>query len=230
VTVDGSGRQKPDFLAPGENVRVAIRGDAFGEADGTSVAGPHMAGMIALMISSRPCLAGEVDAMEELQRTSTFWFETSEECGGIPGDVIPNNTYGWGIIQAVLPPPELCGTPLGGALAGLSGIAARCRNETTGAVVAIPLAGGRSWDCEAAGLAVGSGDTVTLLARGQAVGAQAGARANGMAGHLAVCRNERTRQTVRIQLGGGRAWDCAAAGLVVEAGDRVSVGVRGTAE
>ncbi len=33
---------------------------------------------------------------------------TAQTCGGVPGDEVPNNTYGWGAIRAVLPGPEVC--------------------------------------------------------------------------------------------------------------------------
>ena len=44
VTVDGSGRLKPDIAAPGSSVRSAIRGGGYGTMSGTSIASPHVAG------------------------------------------------------------------------------------------------------------------------------------------------------------------------------------------
>ena len=227
VTVDGSNRLKPDFLAPGENVRTAVRGGQYAEFDGTSLSGPHMAGMVALMISSRPCLAGQVDAMEVHQRRHTFWFETNESCGGIPGDVIPNNTYGWGIIRAALPEPQFC--PTGGAVTGLESRSVVCKNETTGASVAIQLAGAESWDCEAAGLPVAAGDRVVQTVLGLGAPGSTGGAITGMDGLSARCRNVTTGKIATIPLDGKVSWDCEAAGLVVNPQDRVAQQVRGTA-
>jgi hypothetical protein len=227
VTVDGSNRLKPDFLAPGENVRTAVRGGQYAEFDGTSLSGPHQAGMFALMISSRPCLAGQVDAMEVHQRRHTFWFETSERCGGIPGDVIPNNTYGWGIIRAAVPEAQFC--PTGGATTGLQNHSVVCKNEATGDTVSVQLAGAKSWDCEAAGLAVAAGDRVTQTVLGLGAPGSTGGAITGMDGLAARCRNVTTGKTAMIPLDGKVKWDCEEAGLVINPQDRVIEQVRGSA-
>jgi len=100
VIVDGSGRMKPDISAPGVNVRSTIPGDGYSIKSGTSMAAPHIAGVVALLISARPELAGQVDLIENLIKQSAFPRTTSQLCGGVPGSQIPNNTYGWGRVDA----------------------------------------------------------------------------------------------------------------------------------
>ncbi len=100
VTVDGSGRPKPDVSAPGVNVRSAVLNDGYGYKSGTSMAGPHVAGQVALLLSARPDLIGDVDEIERIMRETAVPRTTAQECGGVPGSQIPNNTYGWGRVDA----------------------------------------------------------------------------------------------------------------------------------
>ena len=73
-----------------------------GYSSGTSMASPHVAGLAALMISADPGLSGQVDQIERLISHNTLPRTTSQNCGGIPGSQIPNNTYGWGRINSWL--------------------------------------------------------------------------------------------------------------------------------
>ncbi|MBK8047250.1 MAG: S8 family serine peptidase [Anaerolineales bacterium] len=66
VTADGSGRIKPDILAPGVQVPSAYPTNAYTELDGTSMAGPHVAGVVALLWSANPDLIGDIDRTEAL--------------------------------------------------------------------------------------------------------------------------------------------------------------------
>jgi hypothetical protein len=53
------------------------------------------------MISANPKLAGQVDSIERIiERTAVPKF-TEQECGGIQGSVSPNNTYGYGRVDAL---------------------------------------------------------------------------------------------------------------------------------
>lgn len=101
VTADGSGRAKPDISAPGVAVRSAVRNGNYSSFNGTSMAGPHVAGLVALLISANPNLAGQVDLIEDIIKSSAVPRTTTQECGGIPGSEIPNNTFGYGRIDAV---------------------------------------------------------------------------------------------------------------------------------
>jgi len=102
VTVDGSNRRKPDVSAPGTSVRSSKRGGAYGFGTGTSMAGPHVAGQVALLISADPALSGNVDALEELIRESAFTsVSAGGSCGGTTSSTIPNNLFGYGRIDAL---------------------------------------------------------------------------------------------------------------------------------
>ena len=107
VTVDGSNRRKPDISAPGSCIRSSINGGGYAGFNpctwsGTSMAGPHVAGMVALLISADPDLAGNVDGLEELIRESAFHPATSSQvCGGLSAANFPNNTFGFGRIDAL---------------------------------------------------------------------------------------------------------------------------------
>ena len=102
VAVDGSGRLKPNVTAPGVNIRssVPVNGYASGWS-GTSMAGPHVVGVVALLISAHPELKGQVDGIERIIEHTAVPLTNSESCGGVAGTEIPNNTYGWGRVDAL---------------------------------------------------------------------------------------------------------------------------------
>lgn len=93
--------RKPDISAPGVNVRSSLRNGGYGNLSGTSMAGPHVAGLVALIISANRCLAGKVDRIEEIIEQSAVHLTTTEGCGGDTNDQVPNNVFGWGRIDAL---------------------------------------------------------------------------------------------------------------------------------
>lgn len=103
VTADGSNRMKPDISAPGDNIRSSTRTTTTsyeGGWSGTSMAGPHVAGVVALLLSADPMLAGNVDRIEEILRRSAVNPAFAGQCGVAAG-VFPNNTFGIGRIDAL---------------------------------------------------------------------------------------------------------------------------------
>lgn len=96
VIVDGSGRTKPDVVAPGDEILSAFPNNSYEYAGGTSMAGPHVAGAVTLMWSANPDLIGDIERTEQLLIESATPATDSVDCGG---DALPNNSYGYGIIN-----------------------------------------------------------------------------------------------------------------------------------
>ncbi len=100
VTVDGSNRLKPDISAPGVGIWSSTKDGSYGLNQGTSMASPHVAGVVALILSANPNLIGQVDEIETLLQESAQPRYTSEGCGGDQNDSHPNHTYGYGLVDA----------------------------------------------------------------------------------------------------------------------------------
>jgi subtilisin family serine protease len=100
-TFDGG--LKPDISAPGVNIRSTVRVNSGSYAlnSGTSMAAPHVAGLVALLISANPSLAGDVDGIEAILRETAVPLTTAQGCGGDTSESVPNHVYGYGRIQAL---------------------------------------------------------------------------------------------------------------------------------
>lgn len=101
VTIDGSNRLKPNVVAPGAAVRSCIRNGGYAHFWGTSMAGPHVAGLVALILSARPDLAGEVDLIEDIIEQTAVPKFGWQDCSDSTGLTYPNNTYGYGRVDAL---------------------------------------------------------------------------------------------------------------------------------
>ncbi len=98
VTYGGQTYIKPNLSAPGVNVRSSVPGTGYSLMSGTSMAGPHVAGVAALLLSAEPALRGQTDMLKEiLARTAES--KIFDACGPAAG-AVPNNGYGWGIVNA----------------------------------------------------------------------------------------------------------------------------------
>jgi subtilisin family serine protease len=96
---------KPNLSAPGVNVRSTFftSDTSYGTMSGTSMASPHVAGVVALLWSARPTLARNIAATKAiLQSTANpLVTVTPQTCGGTPSTQIPNNSFGYGRIDAL---------------------------------------------------------------------------------------------------------------------------------
>jgi subtilisin family serine protease len=102
VTIDGSGRLKPEVAAPGVGVRSSIRNNLYATFNGTSMASPHTVGVAALLWSAKPQLQRNVDLTRCILTRSANGtiVNTTQTCGGTTRLDLPNNLFGWGLVDA----------------------------------------------------------------------------------------------------------------------------------
>ncbi len=122
------GKVNPDVSAPGVDVVSSVPGDGYDAFSGTSMAAPHTAGTLALVLSAELALLGDVDGSTDAVR-STALDIADDSCGG-DEDGDPNNVYGDGRIDAQA---AVALVATGGTLAG----------DVTDVVSSDPIAGAR---------------------------------------------------------------------------------------
>jgi len=87
-TPDQTAAIKPDIAAPGVDVRSSVPGGGYGSKSGTSMASPHVNGVVALMREACPDLSAE--------EIKEIIYQTAYDLGSEGED----NDYGWGMIDA----------------------------------------------------------------------------------------------------------------------------------
>lgn len=98
VTVDNSGRTKPDLVAPGVEIISTMPNASYSILSGTSMAGPHVVGTVALMWSANPELIGQIEITEEiLQKTASEYSGIYPTC--VDSTINPNNAVGFGLLN-----------------------------------------------------------------------------------------------------------------------------------
>ncbi len=103
-TPNGSPAIKPDLAAPGVNVRSSVPGNGYANFSGTSMATPHIAGVVALL--------REVDPNLTSNELKQIMYDSCVDLGATGED----NSYGWGMIDAYV------------AVQAASGIKPACSN------------------------------------------------------------------------------------------------------
>jgi subtilisin family serine protease len=83
-------RVKPEIVAPGSDVYSSVPGGGYGMKSGTSMSGPHLAGVVALMRSANPEL--DVDTIKQVLMDTAI-------DKGVEGE---DNTYGHGFVDAYM--------------------------------------------------------------------------------------------------------------------------------
>ena len=141
VAVDGSGRVKPDITAPGTGTRSCdnTADNAYTTASGTSMAGPHVAGAVALLLSAVPSLSGNPDAIEQRLTDTAVRNATNSTglCSSTAG-VYPNNLWGYGRLDV------LCAVHgnLSGVSISVAGSTSVCPTCTGGTATVTDTGGG----------------------------------------------------------------------------------------
>jgi subtilisin family serine protease len=93
------GFMKPDISAPGAAVRSSVPTDGYALFNGTSMASPHVAGSVALLWAAAPELIGQVEQTGWILQQAANPQTTNEGCGGDGPSDVPNNTFGYGILD-----------------------------------------------------------------------------------------------------------------------------------
>jgi subtilisin family serine protease len=104
--VAGSELTRPDLSAPGVSVYSSVPDNAYSFKSGTSMATPHVAGVVALLVSAFPALRGHPAQVAGILRATavtsgvTNTSGVSQSCGGTPITQWPNDMAGYGRVDA----------------------------------------------------------------------------------------------------------------------------------
>ena len=100
VDYDGDVIIKPDIIAPGVNVISSVPDGRYAASQGTSMAGPHVAGVVALLWSAAPELIGDLDRTEQILIDTARQIQTTERCLDSNTSDELNTDTGHGIVDA----------------------------------------------------------------------------------------------------------------------------------
>jgi subtilisin family serine protease len=114
---------KPEIVAPGYDVRSSVPGGGYeGGWGGTSMAGPHVVGAVALLWSAAPDLIGDIETTRQLLLDTAYYDPDGsypgagfwpQVCEGIDAsDTRPNHVWGWGLLNIYAAYQQLSGVYL----------------------------------------------------------------------------------------------------------------------
>jgi hypothetical protein len=99
VTVLPGQPVKPDILAPGIEILSSLPDSTYGIRNGTSMAGPHVVGTVALMWSANPKLVGDIDLTTQyLTQSAKPYLGPNPDCPGV--GQLPSTASGYGVLDA----------------------------------------------------------------------------------------------------------------------------------
>lgn len=104
-SVTGSALIRPDIVAPGVSICSSIPTNSYScTYSGTSMATPHVAGTVALLLSAFPALKGHPQTVAQILRATAVrqgvTDPVNQTCGGTAATTWPNNMLGYGRIDA----------------------------------------------------------------------------------------------------------------------------------
>lgn len=92
-----------DISAPGVNIRAGWPGSTYNTISGTSMAAPHVGGMIMLIADACPQLRRDVNKITDLIYSTAMPLNvtTSSGCKGDTAGSVPNSVFGFGQIDVL---------------------------------------------------------------------------------------------------------------------------------